>query len=67
MSRFDKTIWLNRLNDMSWRDGFTEQMFIRIQHILEFVSTRLQHRKNAKKIVNIDEVSRSCVCSCSRC
>ncbi|CAF1303213.1 unnamed protein product, partial [Adineta ricciae] len=51
----DKTIWFNRLNEMSWRDGFTEQMFIRLQHVIEFVCTRLHGKKTAKKNANIDE------------
>ncbi|CAF0953179.1 unnamed protein product [Adineta steineri] len=51
----DKTIWQNRLNEMSWRDGFTEQMFIRFQHIIDLVCTRLHNKKSIKKNMNIDE------------
>lgn len=39
---------------MSWRDGFTEQMFNRFQHIIDFICTQLQNKKTTKK--NIDEV-----------
>ena len=42
---------------MSWRDRFTEQMFIRLQHVIEFVCTRLHGKKTAKKNANIDEVN----------
>ncbi len=54
--RLDKTTWQNRLDEMSWRDGFTEQMFTRFQHILDFVCTRLHNKKAVKKNINIDEV-----------
>ncbi|CAF2979713.1 unnamed protein product [Rotaria sp. Silwood2] len=51
----DKTTWQDRLNEMSWRDGFTEQMFIRFRHIIDFVCTRLHSKKTTKKNINIDE------------
>lgn len=54
--RIDKTTWQDRLNEMSWRDGFTEQMFIRFRHIIDFVCTRLHTKKTTKKSINIDEV-----------
>jgi len=44
---------------MSWRDGFTEQMFIRFQHIIDFVCTQLHSKKTTKK--NIDEVYFLCL------
>lgn len=52
--RLDKTIWQDRLNEMSWRDGFTEQMFTCFQLIIDFICTQLQNKKTTKK--NIDEV-----------
>ncbi|CAF1302863.1 unnamed protein product [Rotaria magnacalcarata] len=51
----DKTTWEDRLDEMSWRDGFTEQMFIRFRHVVDFVCTRLQSKKTTKKNVNVDE------------
>ena len=36
---------------MSWRDGFTEQMFIRFQYIIDFVCTQLHCKKTTKKIL----------------
>ncbi|CAF4945180.1 unnamed protein product [Rotaria socialis] len=51
----DKTTWEDRLNEMSWRDGFTEQMFIRFRHVVDFVCIRLQSKKTTKKNANIDE------------
>jgi hypothetical protein len=47
---------------MSWRDGFTEQMFIRFQHIIDFVYTRLHNKKAIKKNMNIDEVCFTLLC-----
>ena len=41
---------------MSWRDGFTEPMFNRLQHIIDVAHTRLHSKKSAKKYINIDEV-----------
>ncbi|CAF4184993.1 unnamed protein product [Rotaria sp. Silwood2] len=38
-----KTICQDRLNEMSWRDGFTEQMFIRFRHIIDFELAILQY------------------------
>lgn len=56
---------------MSWRDGFTEQMFVRLQHAIDFVCTQLHVKKSPKKNTNIDEVqsldapSRSKIVLCS--
>jgi hypothetical protein len=58
--RLDKTTWQGRLNEMSWRDGFTEQMFIRFRHIIDFVCTKLHSKKTTKRNINIDEVRFSC-------
>jgi len=55
--RIEKTIWQDRLNEMSWRDGFTEEMFNRLQCILEFACNQLQTKKTVKK--HIDEVNKS--------
>jgi hypothetical protein len=52
--RLEKTTWQDRLNEMSWRDGFTESMFNRFQCIIDFVCTQLHSKKTTKK--NIDEV-----------
>ena len=52
--RLEKNIWQNRLNEMSWRDGFTEPMFNRLQQIIDFVCTQLNPKKTIKK--NIDQV-----------
>jgi len=52
----DKTVWLNRLNEISYRDGFTESIFNQLVKIVEFTCTRLQQqRKSSKKSISIDE------------
>ncbi|CAF1508111.1 unnamed protein product, partial [Didymodactylos carnosus] len=54
--RLEKNEWQRRLNELSWRDGFNERIFVRFQHVIEFVCIRLNSDNNKKtKKIEITE------------
>ncbi|CAF1474152.1 unnamed protein product [Didymodactylos carnosus] len=50
----DENEWEPRLNELLWRDGFNEKIFVRFQHVIKFVCIRLNSDNN-KKIKKLDE------------